>query len=271
MARLAALTLRAHLFRRRCYKSTVRQYHVSVDAAADVVPAGVEVPQHQVRISEVTRLGQFERRKIDLVDGPTPPPPQHEGSGGDRSDRPPNPLAGGRTELARVLDVHGSGDVCDVTGQPRTALVQILCCGWDAMVGGDPGAQQASSDTERRQTDDPPPLPAMALHGVYEDPDRLCSYVVTVCTNVLCAEDEPAPRGRSAGGGGSSTKPGVRKIARRTPGENESVREILDRSLGDRCLDATTDGWWSYSYCVRIPINGSDFVRQRKARFFREM
>jgi hypothetical protein len=225
----------------------------------DAVPAGLDVTHHLVRISELTRLGQFERRKIDLVNEPSPQlPSANQDNRDNHNDRPPNPLAGGRKELARVLDVHGSGDVCDVTGHPRTALVQILCCDRDVMQG-ESGGQQASPhppEADRHQTlEEPPLLPVVALHGVYEDSDRLCNYVVTVCTSLLCADEGTAAKGqrtgRSAAGDGGAS---ARKVARRALGEIESVRDILDRSLGERCLDTTTDGWWSYSYCVRVRV-----------------
>jgi hypothetical protein len=100
---------------------------------------------------------------------------------------------------------------------------------------------------------------------VYEDPDKLCNYVVTVCTSLLCdglsTSSSLAPvknakkKSQSNEGGGkassSSSSSSRRAKTSKVPRENESIREILDRTLGDRCLDASTDGWWSYSYCVR--------------------
>jgi hypothetical protein len=231
-----------------------------------------QVP-HQVQIVDFTNLGGFVRRRIELIHNREQANAEGDDAGGSsggssgsssNSDLPPNPLAGKFAEIARILDVHTAGDVCDATGEPRSTLVQLLCCSPEVMDGARqfPAPPEPAGDPATGGSSVPP----VALYGVYEDPDKLCNYVVTVCTSLLC--DGPAPpvkntrkktKGQSTGVGGgkkssstsSSTTSSRRSKASKVPRENESIREILDRTLGGKCLDALTDGWWSYSYCVR--------------------
>jgi hypothetical protein len=244
---------------RRCYKTRVRQFHVHVEQMdASKIP-------HQVQIVDFTNLGTFDRRRIEVIDNRKEANAGGDGDGGSSSsssDLPPNPLAGNFAEIARILDVHTAGDVCDATGEPRSTLVQLLCCSPEVM----DGARQFPVPPEH--AGDPATggsVPPVALYGVYEDPDKLCNYVVTICTSLLCDGPAASPvkntrkktKGQSNGVGGgkkrssSSTTSSRRSKASKVPRENESIREILDRTLGGRCLDALTDGWWSYSYCVR--------------------
>jgi hypothetical protein len=238
----------------RCYQTRVRQFHVQVEQRdASKLP-------HQVQILDFTNLGVFERRRIELINtnkvAEAEADEASSSSSSSNSDLPPNPLAGNQAEIARVLDVHSAGEVCDATGEPRSTLVQVLCCAPEVM----DGARQFPLPSDA----DPISVPPVALYGVYEDPDRLCNYVVTVCTSLLCdglatsasstltpAKNAKKKSQSSEGSGKAAASSSTRRAkTSKVPRENESIREILDRTLGDRCLDASTDGWWSYSYCV---------------------
>lgn len=240
---------------RRCYKTLVRQFHVQVEQKdASQLP-------HQVQIVDFTSLGRFERRRIEIIPNSkraAEETQQDEVDGksssknANNNNLPPNPLAGNQVEIARVLDVHAAGDVCEATGEPRSTLVQLLCCTQEVM----DGARQFPIPPDA----DPANIPPVALYGVYEDPDKLCNYVVTVCTSLLCdglSSSASPVKNRKKKGLPTEAKAGAASSRRartsRAPHENESIREILDRTLGDRCLDAATDGWWSYSYCVSSP------------------
>jgi hypothetical protein len=239
----------------RCYQTRVRQFHVQVEQKdASKLP-------HQVQILDFTNLGVFERRRIELINANKEKTEGDDASSSSssnsNSDLPPNPLAGNHGEIARVLDVHSAGDVCDATGEPRSTLVQVLCCAPEVM----DGARQFPLPPDA----DPISVPPVALYGVYEDPDKVCNYVVTVCTSLLCdglatssssstltpaKSSKKKSQAKENGDKASSSLSTRRTKTSKVPRENESIREILDRTLGDRCLDASTDGWWSYSYCV---------------------
>jgi hypothetical protein len=258
---------------RRCYQTRVRQFHVQVEQKdASKLP-------HQVQIVDFTNLGVFERRRIELINTNKVSGAEADeasSSSDSNTDLPPNPLAGNQAEIARVLDVHSAGEACDATGEPRSTLVQLLCCAPEVMDGARPFPLPPDAD--------PSSIPPVALYGVYEDPDKLCNYVVTVCTSLLCdglatsaSSSTLAPaknskkKSQSSEGSGkassSSSSSSRRAKTSKVPRENESIREILDRTLGDRCLDASTDGWWSYSYCVSSCWWGRDW-RLNRAGYF---
>ena len=185
------------------------------------------IPEHHtLQITDLTKLGTFEKRRIELDLSP---------------EKPLNPLAGDVPEVARVLDIHTDGDICDATGQPRSTLVQLLCCS--------PKLLEKNNQREPEVSSSGVDAPVAALYGVFEDPDKVCNYVVTVCTSLLCNDDDEDERQHLPGI--ASRKPrDTPPKGKLPPKEKESVREILDRAIGDRCLESSTGGWWSYSYCV---------------------
>jgi len=224
-----------------CYMDHVSQFHLHADEpdkSKGVDGAGTKdstgAATTTVRITDPTLLGRFESRSIET----------------DLSLGPVNPLAEDAPELARVLEIHTGGDVCQATGKPRTSKVQLICCSNDVMTGRK-GRMLRMKDSEVTQDE----RFYAVIHGVREDPNKICTYVVTVCTPILCGEEQGVKAGSdphksvAVEGSEADTAAAVAQEKNTGPKENESVREIIDRTLGEHCLQANTGGWWTYEFC----------------------
>lgn len=88
---------------------------------------------------------------------------------------------------------------------------------------------------------------AIAMMDLVEDLDKVCHYNVTMCTPLLCDTEE-----KFLLTGERTTQPPFTP----EPKEDESVREILDRTLGTTCLQSSTGGWWTYELC-----HGHDIIQ----------
>lgn len=202
-----------------CYKSHVSQFHVNINAE-----------RGETKVSDVTALGEWQTRVFQP----------------DLEDKPVNQLAEGIPELARVIDSFGKGDTCPETGEPRRAVVQMVCCSPDVMIGRKGRRARTAEDQSTGR-------PVAAIHNVMEDPNEICSYVLTVCTSLLCHDSEQAellPLVKEDQAPMKAPTPqSATKEAPPKPKENESVREILDRVLSDECLIGENGGWWSYEFC----------------------
>lgn len=195
-----------------CFESHVSQFHIDFD-----------INTEELQITDITNLGKFASRQVITKL--------------DREE--PNDLAEDLTEIARIEDSHVGGDVCDATGKPRTTKVRMLCCS-DEILATRRGKVQKKDSSLAAESK------IAAIHSVEEDPNAVCSYVVTVCTSLLCEHEEDAVDATDAKSG--TNKNAARKAAAK-PKEDESVREILERTLGDVCLQSGTGGWWTYEIC----------------------
>jgi hypothetical protein len=196
-----------------CYQVGLSQFHVHfIDGAPD-----------QVEVKDITNLGDFARREWNL----------------DLANAAPNDLAGDLPEVARVTDFHEGGTICLETGQPRTATVHFVCCTPDVI---------AKKKAFLRRGETPLVTIDVAVYDIAEEPEQVCAYNVTICTPLLC-NTQAAPKAASRS---SSSSEDEEAEWRTTPKENESVMEILERTLGGKkpvCLQGLTGGWWTYEYC----------------------
>ena len=195
-----------------CYQQSLAQFHVAMKDG-------------KVDVEDVTSLGRFVYRKwfLDL----------------HNNIEDVNPLAENTKELARVLDIHEGGTLCPDTNEPRRAVVNILCCSENIMSKKKALLRKGSKPIE---SDDD-----LVVHSVKEDPEKICTYNVTICTSLLCAKPED-----DDGSVVIKDDDEEEEKRRRTPLENESIMQILDRVLGGRkpvCLQSLTGGWWTFEFC----------------------
>ena len=178
-------------------------------------------------------------------------------------------MLGDRRERARVVDEYKGGQIiiCTDTGDRRTSLVHyFMCCSKKFL---DKGKGMLHRNGEKLDTT------IAALTSIVEDPT--CSYNVTVCTSLLCIDDDELDVDNSGASAKlfhdktktTATLPQTNRlseansnsqsvISTRQNGPNGSlpprfpigsVRDILDKALGHRCLTSEAGPWWTYEFC----------------------
>jgi Glucosidase II beta subunit-like protein len=195
-----------------CYDESITQFHIDYDTE-----------RNTIQVEQIIELGYFKSRSVLL----------------DLDILPPNEYAENMQELARIVDFHDNGSVCDETGGARSTFVNIVCCS-EKIVQNLKGMLHKGGH--------PISANVAALIDVEEDPDVLCSYNVTVCTPLLCVSVDP---------GAAEVKREQRKLTSTdelVPKENESIREMLDRVLTLLCLQSDAGGWWTYEICYKNSI-----------------
>jgi Glucosidase II beta subunit-like protein len=207
-----------------CFEQAITQFHIEYDSV-----------KNQVQVESVMNLGTFKSRSVFL----------------DLDQLPPNEFAEDTPEVARVLDIHDGGGTCAETGNPRKTYVHLQCC-------SEKITQQRKGMLHRegRQI----ASEVAAVLDVNEDPDHVCTYNVTVCTPLLCgALDDSDPLESN-----DATTADTTAISETTTPEagwksapskeNESIRDILDRTLSKLCLQTNPGGWWTYEICHKQGI-----------------
>jgi hypothetical protein len=225
-----------------CYQQEVSQFHIELGTDS---PSGIS-------ISDISTLGKFDSRSIYT----------------SLESMRPNNLAEDVPELGRVVDVYRNGDMCEETNEPRKTKVNFQCCSERMMLRR---KGLLKKNEKKFESDD------IAVMDIREDSDQVCHYDVTVCTTLLCDEDEDAETGLLEESEASKVRgllesaaeqlSGASKVrglletatgqletaaaaaAAVEPKENESIREILQGTLANTCLQSFTGGWWSYELC----------------------
>lgn len=197
-----------------CYQQSVSQFHLEYDAI-----------KNKINVDSLTDLGMFTERIIET----------------DLTHAPTNELAQEIPELARVVDIHNGGGECKETGQLRKTFAHLQCCSDDIMQQNQgllhKGGRQVTSDIA-------------AVISVQEDPNMVCTYNMTICTPLLC-------RGDNREGALSSLDASMAaalSLESEDFDENESIREILDRTLQELCLQSNNGGWWTYEFCHKQTV-----------------
>jgi hypothetical protein len=203
-----------------CFEQYISQFHIELDPASEKIQA-----------SDFTRLGEFHSRSITT----------------DPSSRPKNLLASGEVELATIVEKYEGGDICPETGKFRSSTVTIICCSSDVISTHKnklpTGGFRQGSGLQSNVVD-------AALYSVRER--DMCTYDLVVCTSLLCAgpstELVPNDNGKAKVKimSGTASHPFAKT---RVATADESVREILDRTLGSVCLQSVPGGWWTYEFC----------------------
>jgi hypothetical protein len=221
-----------------CYQGAISQFHLSF-----------EEQSAKVQIESVTSLGSYQKRIINV----------------NIAKSPPNDLAEGTPEIARVLDLHDVGSTCPDTQKPRKSYVHLQCCSEKIIK-----RRRGMIHRDGR----PVASESLAVLDVYEDPDLVCTYNFTVCTSLLCgdtADDELAPSADQSEEAKQAEETVETVLARvlgknPPPVEGESIREILDRNLAQLCLQTNNLGeWWSYIFCHKQDIRQFHETSQKRA------
>jgi Glucosidase II beta subunit-like protein len=197
-----------------CYDESITQFHIEYD-----------MEKNTIQVEQIIELGYFKSRSVLL----------------DLEALPPNKYAESMQELARIVDFHDNGSVCDENGSSRTTYVNIVCCS-EKMVQNLKGILHRGGH--------PISANVAAFLDVEEDPDVLCSYNVTICTPLLCMPDDTG----ATVPGSDSKQQNLSMKSELVPKENESIREILDRVLTLLCLQSDIGGWWTYEICYKNNI-----------------
>jgi hypothetical protein len=196
-----------------CYQQEVSQFHIEL---------GTESPS-VMSISDISTLGKYDSRTIYT----------------SLESMRPNHMAEDTPELGRVVDVYRNGDICEETNEPRKTKVNFQCCSERMMLRR---KGHLKKNEKKFESDD------IAVMDMREDPDQVCHYDVTVCTTLLCDEDE-ASKVRELLVTATGQLETAAAAATVEPKENESIREILQGTLANTCLQSFTGGWWSYELC----------------------
>jgi hypothetical protein len=264
-----------------CHQSVIVQFHVHV---------GSDITQiSEIKLLDETKLGKWSERHIQLTrdsvfydlifgnddDAPDPeeislassdPMIGSEDATANSQDTvvlsmlstskpkvkpPPNTYSEGTPELAVVSDIYSNGDICPDTGKPRVTKVNLRCCSPRVMKRIKGGVLYNGQPIKNDM---------VAIHSLSEQPGTVCVYNVTVCTPLLCSDEESQMSlfGNSDGLSGTSSRTSTSTQRERAISalgianvnvEHMSVRAILDLTFGKArktCIQSNTGGW-----CVR--------------------
>ena len=229
-----------------CYDQGVTQFHIHVDSAN----SGLE-------LQDMTSLGSFTKRKFKIIHGQNKDSIPPTALSNDAEFVVVNKYAEAEPELSRVVDRYDNGEMCQASGKPRQTKVQYLCCSERLM-------NRYKSPILRNNS--PVASKIVSIVSLVEDPNEVCTYSIVVCTPLLCedvksADDDGLLFGvaagsmikttsRSSSAQESSSRLLTKKRVAPTPRkENETIRDILDRTMGKACIQSSTSSWWSYEYC----------------------
>jgi hypothetical protein len=218
-----------------CFGEKIKQFHVDIDDTSLQVVA---------KMTSITKLGEFRQRIIESNEETNKRLESQKSleSHDKLVDQMMTPLLGKKKAMGIVIDHHINGDECDKIGTRRSTKVEYRCCSPDEM-------QKLK--------------PFVLLHGVPVLSDiagivnifepSTCHYHALICTPLLC--DELADFYNSGPINLGSTKKSAKnsQIAPanlRAKLPNESIRDILDRTLENICLiHDNPNHWWTYELC----------------------
>jgi Glucosidase II beta subunit-like protein len=153
---------------------------------------------------------------------------------------PPNDFAEELPELGRVVDLLDNGEPCGETDGPRKSYVHYQCCSRRVLM-----TRQGviHKDGVQITTD------IANVLDVVEG--NTCEYNATICTPLLCGDDDDLEIDDNIAS--SSGQIRKKELAKFKPKENETIHEILERSLGEECI-LKVIGWWTYQFCNKDKI-----------------
>ena len=217
-----------------CNEKQVSQFHVHVKQVVETDKDGNTIHfDKQMEIQDVTTVGKFKQRsvRIDEIKAPS------------KARRVIVDQGDGQKHLAGeivVTDIFDSGDWCEEFGIHRSVQVEIRCC---------PDLQEQAA--KRKDIS----FGKAVMKSVVENGREKCTYKTVVCSQLLCPEafeienrkkvehtDDATTLGNEVVGDGSGQEgeggayENIPPKKKRRKKKKESVRDILDRSLGNYCL-----------------------------------
>jgi len=157
-------------------------------------------------------------------------------------------------ELGQAREKFRHGDKSESTGKSKKTDVYFRCCsesetkrqkGSTALYQGEPVAKDTT---------------IASITNVWKDPEDPRKYILEICTPILCEDTDMGemeeaifslPDIYTTPNGGLSANEYTNMNF-----EHLSLTEILDETLGEKCLYSKKDGWWQYEYCHK------QYVRQ---------
>lgn len=201
-------------------ETAITQFHIGIDSDGTIIS-----------LDGITNLGSFSRRDI-IIDIK------------DNDDVvSSNELAEDLPEFARVVDLHEDGDICSETNEARKTYLQYQCCSSKVIQRHKGMLHKAGKQVL---------ADIAAVVDVIED--KQCTYNVTVCTPLLCGEDDDEDDIPSKDNAVTPSSKAKKDTVVHQRKENETIHEILDRSFGIACIQAMIGGWWTYEICHKDKI-----------------
>ena len=216
-----------------CHDDKVTQFHVQVQANQldDVLSVQDLMPQFVVQ--SVSTIGNFSKRIIivEAIEEMSDTYVDYDGANKEESEITVGDIV--------VVDTFDGGEYCEEAAANRKVDVRFKCCSNEDVMnsikkegGNDANNVHLFLDNVEK--------PRAILLSVQEK--SVCNYVAEVCTNVLCDNWlDDTETAFSAEEFGLSIKPIEFQ-------RDDSIRYILDETLGDDCLKKS-EGWWTYSFC----------------------
>jgi len=205
-----------------CNEKQVSQFHVHVKQVVETDDDGNTLHfDKQMEIQDVTTVGKFKQRSVRI----------NEIEESSKARRVVVNQGDGRENLAGeivIVDIFDSGDWCDEFGIHRSVQVEIKCC------------PELKEEAAKRKDI---LFGKAVLKSVVEDGREKCTYKTVVCSQLLCPEsfeDENRKKVDHTDGAISGNEVGayenIPPKRKRRKKKKESVRDILDRALGNHCL-----------------------------------
>ncbi|CAN0097078.1 unnamed protein product [Scytosiphon promiscuus] len=147
------------------------------------------------------------------------------------------------SELAAIMDFYEGGDICEETGGSRSLKTAITCCA---------ASQVADESYTTRPLAILVSIQARLRDSSWECGRRevsTCSYLVQVCSQLLCPDDE----NEVAHGKGVDAKPSSDVAVAGMGHTIGGVRGILQELEG--CFPPKKESWWSYKLCFSKGIS----------------
>lgn len=149
-----------------------------------------------------------------------------------------------------VHQVYDDGDYCESSNKPRKVNVELRCCTKDEMSRLGIRYKKAVTQDDNGLQQQQRVTPKAFMVDIQEIPSMVCEYQATVCSPILCQEEIMSNDDDSYHNYGSMEKLLEKHyIESQLPtnainniNEKESIRQILERALGNVCLQRN-EGW----------------------------
>lgn len=231
-----------------CHQTDIKQFHVVISKVNGQI--------QNLEIEDITVLGKFNDRRVKLPERDNLDLKAVETFGKPK-------YFGDKKPVGAIVETFVGGDVCPETYDPRQTRVTIQCCSEKVIARSKGGVLRDGVPIE---TD------IVSLVEITESKDPPCNYQMTVCTPLLCAQDEDndeikgvtkeeANAGDDSSSKISSSSPLAAKDSprkkipdgRMDPSvvEEMSVVEVLNAMFGASgkvCILYGTGSWWVYEF-----------------------
>lgn len=201
-----------------CFEGKIKQFHLEIQPSGGM--------EQILAATDITSLGEFHDRNIDLLATPKAPKNKLNDETGFR--RKPK----SDQNVLHITDHFVGGDICLDTGRPRETRVLLRCC-----TGSTAGKRRGTAIRNGA----PFPVDIVYIQDVTESVENVCFYTMTICTALLCdiVSDDSFDE---------KINHGTHKVKDM---ENTSISSIIELTFerpGKKCVQYGA-GWWVYELC----------------------